>query len=123
MRPEVSSGSPPCSRHGTALGCLLAMALPLMVGCSGLGSWFEPVDRVIDAQQLRSLGMPSAPGGNLELYSRRFDDVRLTGRFDHAAYNFSDPQTAIVVMWEGDLEDPKQALVMRLLWRPRAGSE
>lgn len=59
--------------------------------------------------------------GRLTLRSTTDTGVFLSGRFDTALYSLDGPDHATLVLLAGPVEDPTQAVTMRLFWRPRGG--
>ncbi len=115
----MKHGKPRAAGSGLLGLALLAGALP---ACVQLGEAVSPMDEVFDAQRLRRVGLPPEVGGTLDLGGRRADAGVLAGRFEHAVYTHTDAQTATVVMWSGEAQSAEQAVVMRVLWTPRAGA-
>lgn len=131
----------------TRAAMCLAVCLFAVTGCKQIGGLFAPLDPLFDGQQVKRLGLPTSEGGDIELFSRRFDDVKLPTAFDQAVYMHTDEQTATVVLWknadkQNDRVDapadadssaaapnaepadplPSHVAVLRVLWRPRAGA-
>jgi hypothetical protein len=48
--------------------------------------------------------------------------VRLAGTFEHAIYGHDDQDNLTVVLFDGDLDKPTQAAVIRMFWMPQAGA-
>jgi hypothetical protein len=61
---------------------------------------------------LRVTGQPAAEGEPAP---------QLTGRFDHAWYAYDGDHGVDVVLLEGDPDQPVQAVIIRMLWRPTDG--
>ena len=98
-----------CPRHGRIAGCgLLAVLLTVACACSGLD------------QGLAKLTGPRRPGAELTLESL-VGPHRLTTRFDHAVYSYQTPSNVTIVLVSGELDQPEQVAVVRMMWRPRAG--
>ncbi|MDX1564578.1 MAG: hypothetical protein R3236_04180 [Phycisphaeraceae bacterium] len=66
--------------------------------------------------------VPLGPGaGDLSIQSAHQDDAVLHGRYETAVYRYLSPTSVDVVMVEGSLENPTQALHLHLFWKPLAG--
>jgi hypothetical protein len=59
--------------------------------------------------------------GELSVFSTLNPNTVLTGQFDTALYSYSDNNTVDVVLVEGPLESPTQAVHVRMMWAPRPG--
>ncbi len=64
----------------------------------------------------------SGAHGDLSLHSERGGDIPIAGHFDTGLYSFNGQDTLTVVLVQGELDAPREAVVMRLFWRPAAGS-
>lgn len=60
-------------------------------------------------------------GGDFAVRSLGAGEAVLEGRFDTGLYSYRDDNTLAVVLVEGPLEAPSQAVVLRMVWEPRAG--
>lgn len=60
-------------------------------------------------------------GGQMELKSTATDGVVLGGQFDTAMYRFDDLNNLEILLVDGSVDDPTQAVLLRMFWQPRAG--
>ncbi|MEM1445415.1 MAG: hypothetical protein AAGF84_05120 [Planctomycetota bacterium] len=71
-------------------------------------------------------GLPGSPNGltvrgQLENDTGYAAPVALRGDFDTAYYRHTDDNTVVFVLLDGPEANPKQAAIVRMFWRPRAG--
>lgn len=60
-------------------------------------------------------------GGQFSMSSQAANQVQLNGRFDKAYYRFSSPNHVTLVLVDGPITSPRQAVTIRLFWEPFAG--
>lgn len=95
----------------------LLAAIALACACTGC-SWLQP-------QNWRT--MPSiftmfgGAGGQLNVKSISDDDVTLRGGFESGIYTIADQNTATIILYDGPMENPSQAVTIRMFWNPHAG--
>ena len=66
--------------------------------------------------------VPLGPGaGVLSIQGAGRDGAVLHGRYQTAVYRYLSPTSVDVVMVEGSLENPTQAIHLHLFWKPLAG--
>lgn len=87
------------------LAMLLALLLSTTAGCG----------------MLRNVARNNQASGELSAQSLSHPDTTLKGGFDSAFYSFDGNNRMTVVMYAGPLENPSQAVTIRMFWRPRAG--
>jgi len=87
--------------HCTRAAALIALAM--LTGCEGASVF-------------------SMLGSGMSIESTALEsDARVTGNFTTAVYNFEDPNTLDVILIDGSVDDPHQAVHIQMYWRPRAG--
>ncbi|MHC4994152.1 MAG: alanine/glycine:cation symporter family protein [Planctomycetota bacterium] len=59
--------------------------------------------------------------GELSVFSTLNPNTVLTGQFDTALYSYSDNNTLDVILVEGPVDSPAQAVHMQMVWAPRPG--
>lgn len=69
-----------------------------------------------------SLPRLTSDQSSLTARSHGDDEVQLRGQFDHAVYSYGDRDSLTVVLIDGPLDQPRQAVTVRMFWLPRAGS-
>lgn len=89
------------TRWGGWLACLL-LASAIGAG-SGCASW-----RKGDFSQL-------------SIRSQEANGLEVEGEFDTAVYSFEDRSTLTAVLIDGDVASPRQAVIVRMFWKPIAG--
>ena len=57
----------------------------------------------------------------LSVVSQARPDTVYRSAFEHAVYRFDDDQHITALLYDGPVENPTQAVTIRMLWRPRAG--
>lgn len=69
------------------------------------------------------LAMACTPsgGGQLSIRSLTENDAFLRGGFSTGVYRYDDANHITVVLLDGPIENPSQAVTIRMLWAPRAG--
>ncbi|MEX0776740.1 MAG: hypothetical protein WD042_13640 [Phycisphaeraceae bacterium] len=67
------------------------------------------------------VGCTGAGGGNLALSSQFEQGVTLESNFESGTYRFDDRNHVTVVLVDGPMENPRQAVTLRMFWEPRAG--
>ena len=67
------------------------------------------------------LGPGSGPAANLAVWSQANPLVRMAGGFDTGLYAFDEKNNLTVLLLDGPVEQPAQAVTIRVLWVPRAG--
>ncbi|MCE9592310.1 MAG: hypothetical protein K8S99_17525 [Planctomycetes bacterium] len=75
---------------------LLLLCLALLPGCKGDG------------------------GGKLSIHSQDDSGGQLVGGFGTGVYSFDDKNNLTVVLFDGPEDNPTQAVVLRMFWKPRA---
>lgn len=88
-----------------ALLLLLFVAMPL-TGCTR-AQLTAPVSGI--GQSELAITSKSSPG------------VTLAGSFTDALYSFDGKHRATVLLYDGPIDNPTQAVTIRLFWKPRAG--
>jgi hypothetical protein len=105
-RAEPRGGGPKQVQLGTRqLAVLLGLMLSTVAGCG----------------MLRKPFLDTQAAGELAARSLSNPDTTLKGGFDSAFYSFDGSNRMTVVMYSGPLENPSQAVTIRMFWRPRAG--
>ena len=57
----------------------------------------------------------------LSIRSQESNGLEVKGEFDTAVYSFDDRSTMTAVLIDGDPSSPRQAVVVRMFWKPIAG--
>lgn len=81
----------------------LALALPLL------------------ALLILSTGCTPSGGGTLSIRSLTERDTVLRGGFSTGIYRYDDLNHFTVILLDGPIENPTQAVTIRMMWAPRAG--
>jgi hypothetical protein len=76
---------------------IIACALGALAGCEGDG------------------------GGNFAIRSVTDPNTSLHGDFSHGIYRYDDKNNLTVLLLDGPIENPTQAVTIRLMWAPHAG--
>lgn len=61
-------------------------------------------------------------GGKLRIINQDNPDTMLFSRFETGIYRYEDQNEVTVLLFDGPLENPSQAVTIRMLWRPKAGA-
>jgi|GEM_PF-1999365 len=65
---------------------------------------------------------PHHKAGSLKLESQsRQQGAQLQGKFTQGFYRFDDKNQLTMLLIEGPVESPQQAMTVRMFWKPRAG--
>lgn len=75
---------------------------------------------IVCALALAAVGCSSS--GSLAVRNATGTSDTLTGSFDTAVYALTDPNQVEVVLIEGPVDAPTQAVHVRMEWRPKAGA-
>lgn len=67
-------------------------------------------------------GCAGSGGGELAVRGVGENAPRLTGGFKRGIYRFEDANHATVVLLEGDMNNPTQAVTIRVFWSPTPGA-
>jgi len=67
-------------------------------------------------------GCGGARGGKLAVYSDLDDTVRLSGDFDIGVYRFDNENNIDLLLIEGSVEQPTQAVHLSMYWNPVPGA-
>ncbi|MCX5658845.1 MAG: hypothetical protein NTW19_03885 [Planctomycetota bacterium] len=70
---------------------------------------------------LAAMGCTPQGGGNLSIRSLTERDTTLRGGFTTGIYRYDDRNHFTVVLLDGPIENPTQAVTIRMLWAPMAG--
>lgn len=99
------------TKLATLAGLLLIMGIS---GCSSL-----------NPENWRALPQPlsffRSTGGELAIRSQTVDGPTMKSGFSDGYFTVADKNTLTVVMFEGPVEAPTQAVTIRMFWNPRAG--
>ena len=102
------------NRLGMRWAALLATMMFCVTGCSS-----------INPKNWRALPQPitffHSTGGELAIRSLTADGPQLIGGFSDGYFTTADKNTATIVMYEGPIKAPTQAVTIRMFWNPRAG--
>ena len=63
----------------------------------------------------------SQAGGSLAIRSQAEVDTVLKGGFKTGLYSYDDKNNLTIVLLDGSIDNPTQAVTIRLFWAPRAG--
>lgn len=78
---------------------------------------------LLTAAALGGCGVPFvSTGSELTVRSQTHPGRFLAGDFDRAIYRLDDKQAVTVVLLSGPDDAPRQAAVVRMFWKPRAGA-
>jgi len=61
------------------------------------------------------------PGNKLTVRSLTSPDTTLESEFDTALYSFDGKSRVTVLLYDGPIDNPTQAVTIRMFWRPYAG--
>jgi hypothetical protein len=70
---------------------------------------------------LALLNACSSAGGELAVRSQSDPQAVLKSGFETAIYGYNDGQHVTIVLYDGPIENPTQAVTIRMMWLPRAG--
>lgn len=87
--------------------------LPALSGCADFAPRRWPAPPLASAF--------SSPGADLTIRSLSRDNIILRGGFEHGIYTIADKNTAIILLYDGPVENPSQAVTIRMFWNPHAG--
>ena len=90
------------TRVTTWLACVAMSGLLGAGGCAGLGLGGE--------------------GGKLAVSSQSSPGTVLSSAFDSGVYSFDDENNLVVLLFDGPPDNPRQAVTLRMFWRPRPAS-
>lgn len=80
---------------------------------------------IISSLMLSMVGLTGcgSTGGSLTIRSQSISETSavLEGGFDAGVYRFDDTDNLTIVLYRGPMEQPTQAVTMRMFWRPAAG--
>lgn len=62
----------------------------------------------------------TGPGGKLTITSRVDEKVKVRTGFETGVYSLDDRNQLTMVLFDGDPKQPRAAMTVRILWRPRA---
>lgn len=68
---------------------------------------------------IAALAIGCSPGGHLAIRSVTDRDTLLEGGFDSSIYRLDDRGNLTILLLDGPLENPAQAVTIRMLWAPR----
>lgn len=89
--------------------CLATLGCLILVGISGC-----------TALTVANLPIVGGEGGHVRLESQRFADEMITGSFEHCVYRYDSENDFTVLMYDGQIDRPDRAAVIRCFWRPTA---
>ena len=75
----------------------------------------------VGCQALRTPLTAGRDVGELAARSMTEGGATLEGGFDTAVYSFDGKNRLTVLLYDGPIDDPRQAVTIRMFWRPRAG--
>ena len=64
-------------------------------------------------------GFGCGAGGKLTIFSSVEPDVEIEGQFKSGIYSYDDTGNITVLLYDGTLDQPARAMVMRMMWKPR----
>lgn len=86
------------------------------------GEWWSLVGGVVLAMGFwGSSGCAGYANGHLTLKSQIHPETVLAGGFTSSIYSLDDANNLTLLLLDGTIEDPAQAVVIRMFWKPRAG--
>lgn len=92
---------------------LLAMAV--LGGCGTMAATLPE----IPTPDLPAWMIP--PGSQLQVTSDDPQGVKLASQFTTGVYALHEDNSATMILFDGPEENPRQAMTLRMFWRPRAG--
>ncbi len=98
---------------------VLVVCAAALIGCQA-----RPVQTVANAPTATNWlrVVTNSPGGELAVASQNEDGAALTGGFESGLYALGpDNNTLTVLLYDGPLDNPTQAVTLRMFWEPRAG--